>query len=422
MIRDSDSRRGTVSGQRGTGMVKRDSSWRRLSRAPFLLAFMVAVSGALRLARAAGNSLWFDELYTVWASRLPLDQLLGEVPASGHPPFYYLLGHFVFYGGSELQARSISLAAGFIAIILAFLLGRELHSRSAGLWAAALTASSPASMILATEATDYSLFITASLAALLFLTRGVRGGGPADWTAFTLAALAAMYTQGLGLVFLAAAVPFYLILDRRPRRRLRSWLVCQAILLVAFVPWYLMMQAGPGPERYPGLVSVLSGVGRAPLVILAGPGRLPLIGSSWLVFLTVFLVMAAVMLASGRVRKIAISRESMALAALLVVVVIIPVILALTVVSSGAGQISVRYYSAAIAPLLMLLALALAAAPPAPRRGDRRAGSDRHDLPLPCYGGHWHLGLSRHDPSGGGWVPAGRPDALPAGSPLRCGC
>lgn len=363
MSRDSGNERGKAPGQQAMGAARGDKSRRRLTRTAPLLAFMVAAASALWLERAAGNSLWFDELYTVWASRLPWGQLPGEVAASGHPPLYYLLGHVVFAGGGELQARSISLVAGLAAIVLACLLGRELHSRRAGLWAAALTASSPALMVLATEGTDYSLFIAASLAALLFLARGIRGGGRADWAAFVLAALAAMYTHGLGLVFLAAAVPFYLIMDRRPRRRLRPWLVCQAILLAAFAPWYLMMQAGPGPERLPGLVALLAGIGRSPMVILAGPGRLPLIGSSWVVFLIVFLAVAAVMLASGGVRRVAASRESRALAALLLVVVIIPVILALAVVSSGAGQISLRYYSAATIPLLLLVALALAAAP-----------------------------------------------------------
>lgn len=362
MSRDSGNERATASGHHSMGAAKRVSR-RRLTRTAPLLAFMVAAAGALWLARAAGNSLWFDELYTVWGSRLPLGQLPGEVSASGHPPLYYLLGHIIFTGDGELQARSISLLAGLTAIVLACLLGRELHSRAAGLWAAALTASSPALMILATEGTDYSLFIAASMAALLFLARGIKNGGRADWVAFVLAALAAMYTHGLGLVFLAAAVPFYLIMDRRPRRRLRPWLVCQAILLVAFAPWSLLMQAGPGPERLPGLVALLAGIGRSPLVILAGPGRLPVIGSSWVLFLVIFLGAVAVMLASGGVRRVAASRESRALASLLLLVVTIPVILALSIVSSGAGQISVRYYSGAIIPLLLLLALALAAAP-----------------------------------------------------------
>lgn len=335
----------------------------RLATAALLFACLVA-GLALRLARASGGSLWFDELYAVRASRLNLGALLEAVPYAGHPPLYFLLGHVLLpHSESELAARSISLAAGIVAIALAYFLGSELFSRRAGVWAALLTAVSPALVMLSAEATNYSLFVAASLAALLFLARAVRCGRRSDWTGFTLAATAMLFTHGLGLVVLLAAVPFYLILDRRPRRRLRAWASCQAILAAVAAGWYLMMRSGPGPAFAPEPATVISGIARAPRTIIAGPAGVPVIGASWKVFLLIFLAASALMLSSPRVRKAAFSPASLAMAALLLIVTAVPVTLALSIVSYSAEQVSVRYYAAAIMPLLLLLALLIAAAP-----------------------------------------------------------
>lgn len=325
---------------------------------------ILIAGGALRLARAYGTSLWFDELYTVRASRLPVSELLREVPASGHPPLYYLLGHFLLpVSNSELVARSLSLAAGVLSIVLAYRLARELFSHRAGLWVAALAALSPSLVMLSAEATDYSLFIAASLAALLLLVRGVRRGGLATWTGFTLVSAAMLFTHGLGLVFLLAGALFYLILDSRPRRRLKSWLASQVILSLIAAGWYLMMSAGPGLEHVPGPGLFLSGIGQAPRVIIAGPAGVPLVGTSWIAFLALFLTAGALLLLSGNVRRSVGSREAQALVILLILVIAIPVALALGVVSFSAEQISVRYYSAAVMPLLLLMALFISAAP-----------------------------------------------------------
>jgi uncharacterized membrane protein len=325
---------------------------------------MLIVGVALRLMQAYGQSLWYDELYAVRVSRLPLGELLGEAPATGHPPLFHLLGKAFFsHGASDFQTRLISLVAGVFTIWLAYLLGKELFSRRVGLLAAALATVSPSLVLISAETTNYALLVALSLATLLLLLRAIRQEGWRNWAAFTAVATALLYTHGLGLVLLVAAVPFYLILDYGPRRQLKPWLISQAVLAFTFIPWYLMMRVGPGPVRLASPGELLHGIGKAPMMIIKGEARLPLIGSSWLVFLALAVIVAAIMLLSPRVRRAFHNRESLGLMVVLVVIVVIAVALALAVDSIVADQLSIRYYAVAIVPLLLLLALAIASAP-----------------------------------------------------------
>ena len=58
----------------------------------FLLLLLIAsVSMVLRLQILRARPLWFDELFTFWASRLPLRGLLDALRFDSGPPGFYLL-------------------------------------------------------------------------------------------------------------------------------------------------------------------------------------------------------------------------------------------------------------------------------------------------------------------------------------------
>lgn len=114
-------------------------------RRPGVILFLIAAAGAaVRLAGIGRDGLWFDELQTVWASRLSWEHFLTGMSSWSDVPVYYLAGRFWFsIHTGEAWTRLLACAAGVALIVIVYLLGRELFSRRAGLWAAAFTAASP---------------------------------------------------------------------------------------------------------------------------------------------------------------------------------------------------------------------------------------------------------------------------------------
>ncbi|MHB1325353.1 MAG: glycosyltransferase family 39 protein [Thermoleophilia bacterium] len=116
-----------------------------------------------------------------------------EVPASGHPLLYYLVAHvWNGFGSGEVWFRMVSCIAGVVTIWLMYLLGKELISRPAGLWAAAFAAFSPYLIWYSRDATDYSWLVAMATLSLYFLVRSARRGGWANWTIYVLVSAAAL--------------------------------------------------------------------------------------------------------------------------------------------------------------------------------------------------------------------------------------
>jgi uncharacterized membrane protein len=155
---------------------------------------MILAAAAIRIFQLGRESLFYDELYTVWAIHLPLRTLIWEVPASGHPPLYYLVSHYWFaLGSSDAWVRSVSWAAGVMTVFFIYLVGKELLSSAVGLWAAALAAVSPFLIWHSRDATDYSWLIAVSTLSLYLLARSARRSGWANWAAYVIVSAAALF-------------------------------------------------------------------------------------------------------------------------------------------------------------------------------------------------------------------------------------
>ena len=82
----------------------------------------------LRVYQLGESSLWHDEAFTWFFTRLPWIEMLDTVRLDGvNPPVYYL-GTKIFidlFGDSEFVLRIFSLIAGVSAIYFAWLLGKK---------------------------------------------------------------------------------------------------------------------------------------------------------------------------------------------------------------------------------------------------------------------------------------------------------
>ncbi|HEY2797931.1 MAG TPA: hypothetical protein VGK26_08595 [Thermoanaerobaculia bacterium] len=238
-----------------------------------LLPLLVAiVSELLRLQLLRARPLWFDELFTFWAARLPLQGPSGLLDAlrfdSGPPGFYLLEKPFALLAdrfaesNGDAWLRTPSFLAG-----LGLLWGmRTLTSGISRALFVILVSGSTLLNLYAAEARAYAALAALALALFLLALRGAETGRRLAATA-VVAALA-LYTHYLALFVVAAL----LLLAAQARR----WRSCAGLLVgtVVFLPWLPILRAQPAAAvawiREPaaassvGVLSALGGVGRVP--------------------------------------------------------------------------------------------------------------------------------------------------------------
>jgi mannosyltransferase len=140
----------------------------------WLLAGVVVVGASLRFATLGSQSYWFDEAQAAHELHLSFGSMLNSmVVHETNPPLYFVLGWLWarVFGTGEVGLRSLSALAGTAVIPIAYLCGRELVSRRAGLLAAALTALSPFMIWYSQEAREYMLLAALCAASLLYFAK-----------------------------------------------------------------------------------------------------------------------------------------------------------------------------------------------------------------------------------------------------------
>lgn len=204
--------------------TRTESTWRAemMASEVWILAALIAIGAALRFGTIASQSYWLDEATTVHEMSLSFGALLHQVHVNETtPPLYFILAWLwakVFETG-EVGLRSLSALLGTAAIPIAFLCGRELVSRAAGLVAAALAAVSPFLIWYSQEARSYMLFIVLCGVSFLFFARALKEPSHRNlvwWSAASAAAVLTHFFAG----FLIAPEGAWLVLKYRSRASL----------------------------------------------------------------------------------------------------------------------------------------------------------------------------------------------------------
>lgn len=201
------------------------------------LVAIFVLAATLRLAHAGVESLWFDEAFTVIASRMGPALLLRGEADPVLPPFYFLALHFwqSAVGESEVAVRALSALCSLLAVAVAYRLAARLFGRRASLWMAGLMAVSPFQVYYAQEARPYALIVLLS-AGLLWVfaemlarpTWLMRGG-------YVVLASLGLYTHYFfGLVL--AAMHLWAALYRRRWAFWRCLLIGDGCAVLLFLP------------------------------------------------------------------------------------------------------------------------------------------------------------------------------------------
>ncbi|HQE92092.1 MAG TPA: glycosyltransferase family 39 protein [Anaerolineae bacterium] len=222
---------------------------RRGNRNQVMMVFLLLLAFALRVWNLGGPSLWYDEAYLWWATRLPLGKMLALSTGELVPPLHYfvLRAWQSLAGTGEFALRFPSALDGILAVAALARIARRLTGRPvAATWALLLGAITTAMIWASRETRMYGAFIAWSLLAGMALIETLYAGtstvrrrwawvwGGALLGALTTLTLSAFWLIGQGLFAL-------IVLLRRPRSAAGEWLRAMLpptlVAGVIFLPW-----------------------------------------------------------------------------------------------------------------------------------------------------------------------------------------
>ena len=230
---------------------KRNRQW--------LLAGMVGLAFALRVAGLDLQSLWRDEVDALRFASFPLSELLRLFVSPGHNgPLYYLLLRpwLELVGRSEFALRFSSAVLGTLAVPLIYRVGRRLFPAYPGLSAVAafLVATSPYLIWYGQEGKMYALVAALALISMERYLAALEEGGWQRWLGYMLATSAAFYVHLIAALLVPAQAVIFLIAGRETRRRgWKPWLVSMAALTLPYLPllrWQLPLLRAQGSTGY----------------------------------------------------------------------------------------------------------------------------------------------------------------------------
>ena len=212
----------------------------------FLLVFLVAAFVRLQ-------GLWDAPPFEDEHGEL----LLGLETARGHalpsrgsdpylgPLFSYLLAAgFWLAGPTETTARGVAALAGALSVALAFLVGRELYGRAAGLIGAALMIANPFLVLISRMVHSFSLSPPFFLLGVLFLLRYLKRRSPAAAVLAGLCLGAAVHAHPAGLPAVVATL-IWAVVRCRPGLQSRWALIGLGTMLAVNLNFgYLLTPSG----------------------------------------------------------------------------------------------------------------------------------------------------------------------------------
>ena len=219
---------------------------RRIPAEVMLLAGLTLLGAVLRFATVSHQSFWLDEALAARELHLSFSSMLDSIArGEPNPPLFFLIAWpwTRAFGLSEAGIRSLSVVAGTALIPIAYLCGRELVSRRAGLLAAAFTALSPFMIWYSQEAREYMLLAALCGASFLFFARFWHRRSRRDliwWSVFSALAVLTHYFAAF-LVWPEALAVLY-------RERSRAGVVAVAALAIvqaATLPHFISHASHP---------------------------------------------------------------------------------------------------------------------------------------------------------------------------------
>jgi len=237
-------------------------------------------SFGLALWLGNGQSVWFDEGYSIDLIGFPVHRLIQLTSVDVHPPLYYLClkAWAALFGTSDIALRSLSAVFGGLSVIIGLLLVRKVWGNRLTLLSIPFAVVAPFFLRYSFEIRMYALAGLICIAGTYVLVSAFQATTQRSrmwlWVAYGLLVAAGMYTLYYTALIWAAHFLWciYMALQQRPRRRLLKlwklpWLSAYVFAVALFLPWLPVLHKQTndvqkwfwiGPATYHTVVSIFT--------------------------------------------------------------------------------------------------------------------------------------------------------------------
>lgn len=150
----------------------------------------------LIMTLSVGQSIWFDEGYSILLAKHSVPELIALTGVDAHPPLYYLMlkGWAELFGWSEYALRSLSAVLSSLTVGVIFLLVRRLFTVRTALVALPLLVFAPFALRYGYEIRMYALAAFIGALATLVLSYAYKSKSKKGWIAYAVLVAMGMYT------------------------------------------------------------------------------------------------------------------------------------------------------------------------------------------------------------------------------------
>jgi len=241
-----------------------------------MLFVVIVLSGLLlRIYNLGTESLWVDEITSVYLAHSNIAQIIADRSQSVNPPLYFALLHawVQFFGDSEVALRLPSAIFSIAAIIMMYHLGLLIWNKQVGLIASLLLSISSFHLYYAQEARGYSLMSLLTLLSMYFFIKmQSEKKNRAIIIEYIVSSILLMYTHFYEIMIIAAQNGYIIIMHLRSKDEKKidiwRWAFIQIIIAALYLPWlgflikqFINIQSGywiPKPDAYSLLETFLA--------------------------------------------------------------------------------------------------------------------------------------------------------------------
>lgn len=220
-----------------------------LTENKWLILILIAAT-FLRFFHLDYQSLWMDEIYTLNISspKLSFKEFHSElILRDGFPHLYFILLKisYFFFGYSSYVARGFSALAGVVSVYFIYLLGKELLSKKAGLFAALLLTINEYNLYISQDARPYTLYLLVTIISFYALVRLLKNSTLKNAVIYGISAGLILNVNFFGFVNILSQmgiILFYFVLTPKGHKikELKLYLISGAVALLLFAPNYQM--------------------------------------------------------------------------------------------------------------------------------------------------------------------------------------
>lgn len=220
----------------------------------------------VRFYKLGAASLWHDEAFTWWFTRMNWFEMLDTVRLDGvNPPVFYLFVKIVvwIFGNDEFGLRLISALAGSIAIVIAMQIGDIAGGRTGKYIAGIVLTLHPMAIWFSRDARPYALGLLLSLLSFFIYLTLRKNNTPVLWWISSITIVLGLLTHYFFFIFWGALIFLAITEFRTKRLFFRHWTLHSLIAFIPLAAWIVWYFSQPVPSlgigwiESPGIVDPL---------------------------------------------------------------------------------------------------------------------------------------------------------------------